>query len=103
MNFVPETMPYVAGSGRAPDGLVPSCAIDGHTDRGGMYVTDGVFLYRVAGRVRSDAGEMVELEDCYGLDVVTASEEDLRARRLRVVTPTSIGSLRAVPNAANPA
>ncbi len=57
-----------------------------------MYLTDGVFLYRVAGLVRRRADEMVELEDCYGLDVVTVPEADLRARRLRVVTPTSVGS-----------
>ncbi len=52
-----------------------------------MYLTDEVFLYRVAGLVGSGADEAVELEDCYGLDVVKVSAADLRARWLRVVTP----------------
>jgi hypothetical protein len=49
-----------------------------------VYLTDGVFLYRIAGLV--SGGEMIELED-YGLDVVTARLRDVAARRLRVVTP----------------
>jgi len=52
-----------------------------------VYLTDGVFLYRVVGPGRSDAGESVELEDRYLLDVVRVSKADLRARGLRVVMP----------------
>ena len=52
-----------------------------------MYLTDGVFLFRIVGFVPDVAGEMVELEDCYGMDVVQVSIGDLRARGLRVVTP----------------
>ncbi len=60
-----------------------------HTDAGAVYLTDEVFLYRVAGLEGSSAGEVVELEDCYGLDVVKVSAADLHARRLRVVRPAS--------------
>ena len=52
-----------------------------------MYLTNEVFLYRVAGVVGSGADEVVELEDCYGLDSVKVSAVDLHARRLRVVAP----------------
>lgn len=51
-----------------------------------VYLTNEVFLYRVVGLV-DGAAEMVELEDCYWLDVVRVPARDLRARRLRVVTP----------------
>jgi hypothetical protein len=54
------------------------------------YLTDGVFLFRVVGVVASGADEMVALEDCYWLDVVHVPLSDLRARRLRVVTPASL-------------
>ena len=56
-------------------------------DEGSVYVTDGVFLYRVLGLVTSEGDELVELEDCYGLDVVRVPLADVNARRLRVVTP----------------
>ena len=52
----------------------------------GVYLTNGVFLYRVVGLV-DGVPELVELEDCYWLDVVPVPVRDLRARRLRVVTP----------------
>ncbi len=52
-----------------------------------MYLTNEVFLYRVLDVVASGAGDMVELEDCYWLDVVRVPVDDLLARRLRVVTP----------------
>jgi hypothetical protein len=53
----------------------------------GVYLTNGVFLYRVVVRARSDADEVLELEDCYRLDVVRVPVSALRARGLRVVTP----------------
>jgi hypothetical protein len=58
-------------------------------DQRGSYLTNGVFLYRVVGHAMSAAAEIVELEDCYGLDVVCVPAEDLRARGLRVVTPAA--------------
>jgi hypothetical protein len=54
-----------------------------------MYLTDGVFLYRIAGFFLNGPDPTVELEDCYGLDVVKVSTRDLRARRLRLVTPAA--------------
>ena len=68
----------------------PADPIAGHIDRAGVYLTDEVFLYRIAGFVDGDAGEMAEVEDCYGLDVVHVPVRELRARRLRVVTPARI-------------
>jgi hypothetical protein len=53
-----------------------------------MYLTDEVFLYRVVGLGASETGEMVELEDCYRLDVVSVPVRELHARGLRAVTPT---------------
>jgi len=50
---------------------------------GGVYLTDGVFLFRVAG----EADGIVELEDCYRLDRVLVPMPALRARRLRIVMP----------------
>jgi len=58
-------------------------------DQTGFYLTNEVFLYRVDGRVASGVDETLELEDCYRLDVVRVPATDLRARRLRVVTPAS--------------
>jgi hypothetical protein len=56
-----------------------------------MYLTDGVFLYRVTGFVANgmDATATLEVEDCYGLDVVKVSINDVEARRLRLVTPAA--------------
>jgi hypothetical protein len=56
-------------------------------DRRGVYLTDEAFLYRVVGVVASAGGELVALEDCFGLDVVRVPLADVRTRRLRVVTP----------------
>jgi hypothetical protein len=56
-------------------------------DVAGVYATDGVFLYRVIGLVASEDDDLVEIEDCYGLDVVRVPVADLNARRLRRVTP----------------
>jgi hypothetical protein len=63
-------------------------AVATHADQVGMYLTDEVFLYRVANVLVTGAGEMAELEDCYWLDIVRVPISDVRARRLRVVTPT---------------
>ena len=55
--------------------------------RAAAYLTDEVFLYRVVGLAESGLRKMVEVEDCYGLDVVRVPLRDLQLRRLRVVTP----------------
>jgi hypothetical protein len=52
----------------------------------GLYVTDEVFLYRVVGVTMSDTGDMIDLEDCYSLDIARVPVDALHARRLRVVT-----------------
>ena len=52
-----------------------------------MYLTDEVFLYRVVGVLKRGTDEIVEIEDCYRLDVVRVPTTEVRARRLRVVTP----------------
>ena len=59
----------------------------GHEHSGGVYLTDGVFLYRFVGLVATASGQHVELEDCYLLDVVRVPVTDFRARGLQVVTP----------------
>ena len=60
-------------------------------DQAGLYLTDEVFLYRVADLHVTAAGAMAELEDCYGLDVVRIPLQTLQARRLRIVTPDGSG------------
>jgi hypothetical protein len=64
----------------------PAGAVAAPIDMAGVYLTDEVFLYRVVGSVASGVDEVVELEDCYGLDVVRVPVSELRSRRLRVVT-----------------
>jgi hypothetical protein len=71
---------------RAPAGVVA-----GQVDGVSLYLTNEVFLYRVAGVADDGTGELVEIEDCYSLDVVLVSIADLRARGLRVVTPARAG------------
>jgi hypothetical protein len=56
----------------------------------GTYLTNEVFLYRVVGIVATDAGEVVELEDCYSLDVARVPINDFHAGGLRVVTPAAV-------------
>jgi hypothetical protein len=53
-------------------------------------MTDEVFLYRVTRAVGLGAALTIELEDCFGLDVVRVSVDALRARGLRVVAPAGI-------------
>ena len=61
--------------------------IDQQASGHGVYLTDEIFLYRVVESVAVPPDDVVELEDCYLLDVVHVSVSDLSARRLRVVTP----------------
>jgi hypothetical protein len=58
----------------------------GHAGAAGLYLTDEIFLYRVVRVVAGAAGEMVDLEDCFLLDVVRVPLAAVRARRLRVIT-----------------
>jgi hypothetical protein len=57
------------------------------TDEAGIYLTNGVFLYRLLGFVGGATDDTVELEDCYRLDVVRVSFTELCGRQLRVVVP----------------
>jgi hypothetical protein len=82
--------PFHADTRRASDGSAAAGAVSGRIARPGAYLTDEVFLYRVVGLVASGVDELVELEDCYQLDVVRVRLRDLRARRLRVVTPAHV-------------
>jgi len=59
-------------------------------DGTGLYLTNEVFLYRVVGVAATDMGDMVEVEDCYSLDVVRIPIDRLRVGRLRVVTAAPV-------------
>jgi hypothetical protein len=65
--------------------------LGGQTLADEVYLTDGTFLYRVVEASGSGADDVVEVEDCYLLDVVEASIGDLLLRGLRVVTPAVAG------------
>ena len=52
-----------------------------------MYLTDEIFLYRIVGATADTRDDIVELEDCYSLNVARVPVRALRERRLRVVTP----------------
>ncbi len=84
------SMQYLADSRPALDDSVAADIVADDVHGAGVYLTDGVFLYRVVGLVTSGAGGMVELEDCYWLDVVRVAVKDLGTRRLRVVTPAPV-------------
>ena len=53
----------------------------------GRYVTDGVDLYRLLGRLDAPgvAGDVVGIEDCRTLELVLVSREQLGSWRLRPV------------------
>jgi hypothetical protein len=74
---------------RTPDGPAAAGAVTGQVNGAGLYLTDEVFLYRVTGFVAGEGDGMVELEDCYGLDVVRIPLAGLRAQRLRIVIPAA--------------
>jgi hypothetical protein len=71
----------LAADGRAAAG---SAALP--VDHVGVYLTDEVFLYRVCDVLVTGAGDRVDIEDCYWLDVVRVPARDVAKRRLRVVT-----------------
>jgi hypothetical protein len=52
-----------------------------------IYVTNGVFLYRITGPFEHEDDWLVDVEDCYSLDVVRVPVADVIARKLRVVIP----------------
>jgi len=53
----------------------------------GVYLTNGIFLYRVAGLLADVEDGLIELEDCYLLDVVHVPITELVQRCMRLVTP----------------
>jgi len=79
-----------ADTSRLSGGLAPNAAADGRIDKAGVYLTNEVFLYRVVGIVAGAAGKLVELEDCFLLDAVHVPLAEIRARRLRLVTPARV-------------
>jgi hypothetical protein len=78
-------------AGASPDSSdsASTIAIAGELPSAGTYLTNGVFLYRVVNVAASAAGAMVALEDCFGMDVVRVPLTEVRAQRLRVVTPAA--------------
>jgi hypothetical protein len=72
---------------RRPTERTAPAGADGQLGLVDMYLTNEVFLYRVVDVFAAGADETVELEDCYWLDVVRVPTSELRARRMRVVTP----------------
>jgi len=75
---------------RRTDGPVAAGAVARRFYEPGMYLTNEVFLYRVVGFSETAGGEVVELEDCYRLDVVRVPVTAVGSRRLRLVTPAPI-------------
>ena len=69
------------------DHRTPVTGAAGDIHRVGVYLTNGVFLYRLVHVAETESGEMVDIEDCYGLEVVRVPWCDLLVHRLRVVTP----------------
>jgi hypothetical protein len=61
----------------------------------GAYLTDGVFLYRLVGPLASEG--VVEVEDCYSLDVARVPVRNVQERGLRVVTPAAARSGETTP------
>ena len=53
----------------------------------GMYLTNETFLYRVVGLRTNADPEVVELEDCFLLDIVHVPKSQVTQRRLRLVAP----------------
>ena len=89
-SFQGAEMPALNGADKRleADALGPAGAVTGRVDRPVVYLTDEVFLYRVVG-LTGEACEVVEVEDCYRLDVVRVPAKELRACGLRLVTPAS--------------
>ena len=83
-----DAMLHRADTVPAADPRTVASADAADVDQRGVYLTNEVFLYRVVDGVVSAAGEMVDLEDCYWLDVVRVPVSELAARHLRIVTPS---------------
>ena len=71
------------------DSLRSADAVLAPFDDVSLYLTDEAFLFRVVGVADTDAGEMVELEDCFGLEVVRVPFTETRLLGMRVVMPTA--------------
>jgi len=78
------------GHSRSAPAALDTYLASGDPDGAGLYFTNGIFLYRVVGIGTSDIGAMVELEDCYSLDVVRVPIHHFHAGRLRVVTAAPV-------------
>jgi hypothetical protein len=71
-----------SAEGGAPSAGVFSGVVEGTN----VYLTNGVFLYRIVDIADGPDG-IVELEDCYSLHVAFVPLHHLLASRLRVITP----------------
>jgi hypothetical protein len=85
------SMLHHAENPRTADLRRAAVSFAGRLNGAGVYLTDEVFLYRVVSVDEGRGEVIVELEDCYGLDVVHVPVQDLHARPLRVVTPAVSG------------
>jgi hypothetical protein len=54
-----------------------------------LYLTNEVFLYRVTGPLEDEDDRLVDVEECYSLDVVRVPVREILKRGLRVVTPAA--------------
>ena len=75
--------------------LADSGVITDHAGEPSPYLTDGVNLYRYLGTIPSSMGQMIGLENCHSLDLTLWPVAELRALRLRGVTPTVPSSASA--------
>ena len=55
-------------------------------DDGDVYLTDGVFLFRIIGPICAGDDAVAQVEDCYSLNVIRIPVRELVARGLRPVT-----------------
>jgi hypothetical protein len=85
------TAPSARHSGAARAAL-ENYLTSGHPDGAGLYFTNDVFLYRVVRIVAGDTGAMIDVEDCYSLDVVRVPVHAFHAVRLRIVTASPLPS-----------
>jgi len=77
-----------AASRNATPRLTDSGVIEDHTGQPSRYLTDEVNLHRFVGTIPSSVEHMIALENCNSLDLTLWPVAELRALRLRGVTPT---------------
>ena len=78
-------MRALSGAAREDEPAASEHTVAEDVGRADVYLTDEVFLYRVVQANGNGEDAMVEIEDCYGLDVVRVPASELQRRQLRVV------------------